>query len=127
MTGGVLLVLGPLGLNFGSGMTGGLAYVMRAEAENVLHKEFVRLAEIEAAEESWLRHALQEHVRHTDSPRAARLLARRSGLPLVRVQPLHFQGTVEATWRQVLAELPGETSAPRLVAGAAAASQAFHV
>ena len=127
MTGGVLLVLGPLGLNFGSGMTGGLAYVMRAEAENVLHKEFVRLAEIEAAEESWLRHALQEHVRHTDSPRAARLLARRSGLPLVRVQPLHFQGTVEATWRQVLAELFGETCAPRLVAGAAAASQAFHV
>src|SRR4029077_8841926 len=31
MTGGVVLVIGPLGLNFGSGMTGGLAYVLRAE------------------------------------------------------------------------------------------------
>ena len=42
MTGGVALILGPLGLNFGSGMTGGLAYVLRAEAEDVLHREFRR-------------------------------------------------------------------------------------
>src|SRR5438876_2431542 len=35
MTGGVAIILGPLGLNFGSGMTGGLAYVMGAEARDV--------------------------------------------------------------------------------------------
>ena len=28
MTGGVVLVLGPAGVNFGSGMTGGLAYLL---------------------------------------------------------------------------------------------------
>jgi len=38
-------------------------------------------------------------VRFTASPRAARLLSRREALPLLRVQPLHFQGTIEATWR----------------------------
>src|SRR6266480_94134 len=47
MTGGVAIILGPLGLNFGSGMTGGLAYVMGAEARDVLHPEFVTLEEIE--------------------------------------------------------------------------------
>ena len=47
MTGGVAMILGPLGLNFGSGMTGGLAYVLRAEAEDVLHREFVALAGID--------------------------------------------------------------------------------
>jgi hypothetical protein len=26
-------------------------------------------------------------------------------LPLVRVQPLHFQGTIEATWSPILAQL----------------------
>src|SRR5262252_7181641 len=103
MTGGVAIILGPVGLNFGSGMTGGLAYVLRGEAEAMLHREFVTLAEIELPEEAWLRRTLEEHVHHTRSPRASRMLARRSGLPLMRVQPIHFQGSVEATWRPVLA------------------------
>src|ERR1700757_1703282 len=50
MTGGVAIILGPLGLNFGSGMTGGLAYVMSAEAQDVLHREFASLAETEPEE-----------------------------------------------------------------------------
>src|SRR5213596_1384235 len=102
MTGGVAIILGPLGLNFGSGMTGGLAYVLRAEAVDVLHNDFVQLQEIEPAEELWLRNALQEHVDLTGSPRAARLLSRRGTLGLMRVQPVHFQGTVEQTWAPLL-------------------------
>jgi glutamate synthase domain-containing protein 2/glutamate synthase domain-containing protein 1/glutamate synthase domain-containing protein 3 len=105
MTGGVVLVLGPLGLNFGSGMTGGLAYVLRAEADEVLHGEFVTLAEITASEEAWLRRVLEEHLHFTSSPRATRLLSRRASLPLVRVQPVHFQGTIEDTWKPMLARL----------------------
>jgi glutamate synthase (ferredoxin) len=104
MTGGVAIILGPLGLNFGSGMTGGLAYVLRAEAEDVLHRDFVTLADLDASEENWLRRALEEHVHFTASPRAARLLSRRGALPLVRVQPIHFQGTIEATWSPILAQ-----------------------
>src|SRR5882762_2553256 len=105
MTGGIALILGPLGLNFGSGMTGGLAYVLRAEAEDVLHRDFVQLAETDSDEQAWLRRALDEHVHFTASPRAARLLSRRGALPLLRVQPVHFQGTVEATWNPILAQL----------------------
>jgi len=104
MTGGVAIILGPLGLNFGSGMTGGLAYVLRAEAEDVLHRDFVTLTDLDADEENWLRRTLEEHVHFTASPRAARLLSRRGALPLMRVQPVHFQGTVEGTWRGILAQ-----------------------
>jgi glutamate synthase (ferredoxin) len=104
MTGGVAVILGPLGLNFGSGMTGGLAYVLRAEAEDVLHRDFVTIAETDTDEQAWLRRSLKEHVHFTASPRAARLLSRRGALPLVRVQPIHFQGTVEATWSPILAQ-----------------------
>jgi glutamate synthase domain-containing protein 2/glutamate synthase domain-containing protein 1/glutamate synthase domain-containing protein 3 len=105
MTGGVVLVLGPLGLNFGSGMTGGLAYVLRAEAEEVLHREFVALADTEPEEQLWLRRVLEAHQYFTASPRAGRLLARRGALPLVRVQPVHFQGTIADTWKPVLERL----------------------
>ncbi|MDP9147674.1 MAG: glutamate synthase large subunit [Acidobacteriota bacterium] len=104
MTGGVAVILGPLGLNFGSGMTGGLAYVLRAEAEDVLHLDFVKLAAITSEEEVWLRRVLEEHVHLTSSPRAVRLLSRPATLPLVRVQSIHFQGTIEATWSPVLAK-----------------------
>ena len=105
MTGGVVLVLGPLGLNFGSGMTGGLSYVLRGEADEVIHRDFVALSEIDAREEAWLRTVLEEHLRLTVSPRASRLLSRRGVLPFLRVQPVHFQGTLEATWEPLLARL----------------------
>jgi glutamate synthase domain-containing protein 2/glutamate synthase domain-containing protein 3 len=105
MTGGVVLVLGPLGLNFGSGMTGGLSYVLRGEADEVVHRDFVALAEINRLEEAWLRNVLEEHLHFTHSPRASRLLSRRGVLPMLRVQPLHFQGTLEAAWEPVLARL----------------------
>jgi glutamate synthase domain-containing protein 3 len=112
MTGGVVLVLGPLGLNFGSGMTGGLAYVLRAEAEDVLHRDFVVLEEITSSEDIWLRRALREHLDRTDSPRAARLSSRRGLLPMLRVQPVHLQGTVDSVWGPVLAKLKPEFLAP---------------
>jgi len=127
MTGGVAIILGPLGLNFGSGMTGGLAYVLRAEAEDVLHRDFVTLSEIDAQEELWLRLALRGHEQFTSSPRASRLLSRRGALPLLRVQPVHFQGTVEATWSPILAQLDRrlEILPPPVVARVSQA--AFHV
>jgi glutamate synthase domain-containing protein 3 len=112
MTGGVVAVLGPLGLNFGSGMTGGLAYIMRAEAEDVLHQEFVAVADLEADEQSWLRRVLEAHQRLTGSPRAARLLSKRGALPLVRVQPVHFQGTIADTWKPVLELLQEREPSP---------------
>jgi len=108
MTGGVVLVLGPLGLNFGSGMTGGLAYVLRAEADDVLHRDFVSAEEITSSEDAWLRRTLREHFERTASPRATRLLSRRGPLPMLRVQPIHLQGTVENVWEPVLAKLRPE-------------------
>ncbi len=98
MTGGVVAVLGPAGLNFGSGMTGGLAYVLRTEAEHILNTEFVQPHELEHAEERYLRALLEKHVALTDSPRAFRLLAL-PALPLLRIEPIHFQGTLEGAWK----------------------------
>jgi glutamate synthase domain-containing protein 2/glutamate synthase domain-containing protein 1/glutamate synthase domain-containing protein 3 len=122
MTGGVAVILGPLGLNFGSGMTGGLAYVLRSEAEEVLHRDFVTLSEIDASEDTWLRRVLDEHIYFTNSPRAVKLLLRNESLPMLRVQPVHFQGTIEATWRPMLGKLR-DRDVPVSVASETQASQ----
>jgi glutamate synthase (ferredoxin) len=102
MTAGVVAVLGAAGLNFGSGMTGGLAYINRADVAGILNTEFVALAGIEQEEDEWLRILLKEHVRLTGSPRARRLLSVHGLLPLMRVQPVHFSGSVASTWRPVI-------------------------
>jgi glutamate synthase domain-containing protein 2/glutamate synthase domain-containing protein 1/glutamate synthase domain-containing protein 3 len=124
MTGGVVLVLGPLGLNFGSGMTGGLAYILRAEADEVLHREFVAIHDIDAEEEVSLRRVLEEHVFFTGSPRASRLLSRRNGLPFVRVQPVHLQASIADTWKPVLARFKQREAL--LVGQSSRVSQALH-
>jgi len=98
MTGGIAAILGPLGLNFGSGMTGGLAYVMRSEVENVLNREFVEPYELEAPEEGNLRALIQAHYDRTGSPRAARFLGQSSLHNFVRVQPIHLQESLEGVW-----------------------------
>jgi glutamate synthase (NADPH/NADH) large chain/glutamate synthase (ferredoxin) len=126
MTGGVAIILGPLGLNFGSGMTGGLAYVLHGEAEDVLHRDFVNLIDVNSEEEDWLRRALEEHLHFTKSPRAARLLSRRGALPLMRVQPVHFQGTVEATWKPVLAQFRAGNEIPPAPVAAPLSRSAIH-
>ena len=107
MTGGIVAVLGPIGLNFGSGMTGGLAYILRSHTDHVLNLEFVQAHELEEQEEASLRRLLESHVALTDSPVATRLLSR-AHLPFLRIQPLHFQGTVEGTW----AAIPGLSLEP---------------
>jgi glutamate synthase (NADPH/NADH) large chain/glutamate synthase (ferredoxin) len=112
MTGGVAAVLGPVGLNFGSGMTGGLAYLLRNEADHILNLEFVQTHELEEAEEQQLHRLLETHLALTGSAKASRLLALRSPLPFVRIQPLHFQGTLETAWRALAAFIPESFPAP---------------
>ena len=106
MTAGVVTVLGPAGRNLGSGMTGGLAYILRqALAEDGYNREFVRPVTIDAQEEAWLRRVLREHLELTGSPRAARLLRAAASLPLMRLEPLRLPCSIAQTWAATLARL----------------------
>jgi len=72
------VVLGPFGRNLGAGMSGGLAYVFDPEvllARRVNPEMVAVSAEVPAADEAWLREALERHLRATGSSLAERLLA----------------------------------------------------
>ena len=107
MTAGIVVILGPVGINMGAGMTGGLAYVLRDCARDCHAHHSVRYATLEIQEERWLRRILRRHVQLTGSPRAA-LLLNNAGLPILRVEPLHPPCTVEETWAPVLARVRTE-------------------
>jgi glutamate synthase (ferredoxin) len=104
MTAGVVMVLGGAGRNFGSGMTGGLAYILEPRvSESIYNREFVRVAEVGSAEDEWLRLLLAEHFRLTGSPQAKRLLRSPSSLPLARLEPLLRPCPPADTWAPFLA------------------------
>ena len=79
MTGGVAVILGPVGVNFAAGMTGGIAYVYDESATLDLNcnLDSVDLFPVEGGtkEESALTALLEEHARRTGSPKAKALLA----------------------------------------------------
>ncbi|HWZ45778.1 MAG TPA: glutamate synthase large subunit [Candidatus Saccharimonadales bacterium] len=109
MTGGVVVLLGPAGINFGSGMTGGLAYALPAQiANHSLNHEFLRMAECSKEEHEMLRYVLKKHRRLTGSPRAASLLGSRAPLPFVRLQPHRLPCPLEQTWTPVLHRVQGQ-------------------
>ena len=100
MTKGVVVVLGPTGRNFAAGMSGGFAYVLdldgsfpgRCNPEMVDLEPVVDLEDVET-----LRGLVEDHYKHTNSPRAADVLDNwDSMLPrFVKVYPRAFKEIVE--------------------------------
>jgi glutamate synthase (NADPH/NADH) large chain len=76
MTGGRVVVLGPTGLNFAAGMSGGIAYVLDSQEafRSRCNTELVGFDEISADEALDLRGWIAEHAEWTGSPVARRVL-----------------------------------------------------
>jgi glutamate synthase (NADPH/NADH) large chain len=82
MTGGMVLILGEIGINFGAGMTGGLAWIYDAEQTMIVgeryHTEFleaVPFAETGTEAQDALKALVEEHVKLAHSKLATGLLA----------------------------------------------------
>jgi glutamate synthase (NADPH) large subunit (EC 1.4.1.13) len=77
MTGGIVVVLGSTGINFGAGMTGGFAFVHDVDGslQKRVNAELVELCTVEDARlQEHLRGLIHEHYEHTNSERAHQLL-----------------------------------------------------
>ncbi|MGV6850552.1 MAG: glutamate synthase large subunit [bacterium] len=80
MTGGVVVVLGQTGPNFGAGMTGGFAYVLDQNREFVdnYNHELIDIHHIRneamEAHSHYLRQLIRQHVSYTDSVFGAHIL-----------------------------------------------------
>ncbi len=103
MTGGVVVILGPVGINLGSGMTGGLTYLLADYVPaNSYNMEFVQLAPCTAEEEQAVRQLVIRHWMLTRSNRAASLLASGLRLPITRMQPVNLPCSISDTWKPTL-------------------------
>jgi len=76
MTGGIVVVLGRAGRNFGAGMSNGVAYVIDEAGtfESRVNKDMVELPPLDEADLALLQRLIREHEEKTASPRARRIL-----------------------------------------------------
>ena len=74
MTGGIVVVLGPTGRNFGAGMSGGYAFVLDLDEKRVNH-ELVDLNKVEGDAADELHALVVRHLKETGSAVAEELLA----------------------------------------------------
>ncbi len=78
MTGGRVVILGPTGLNFAAGMSGGIAYVLDVDGgfRDRCNTELVGFDDISPDDAEELRGLVAEHAERTGSPVASGLLER---------------------------------------------------
>jgi len=78
MTGGVVTILGPTGVNFGAGMTGGFAYILDESGtlESRVNPELVEVISLDgrAVLQEHLRAIIHRHEEETGSRKAERIL-----------------------------------------------------
>jgi glutamate synthase (NADPH) large chain len=100
MTGGVAVILGPVGRNLAAGMSGGYGYVLDLESDMV-NRELVDVEPLSGEHVDVLRTVIAEHCAYTSSTTGAGLLAdwttARSRFRVI--VPRDFRRAVEATRR----------------------------
>jgi glutamate synthase (NADPH) large chain len=75
MTGGRAVILGPTGRNFAAGMSGGIAYVVDLDPDNVNPGNRAAVKPLDEADERWLHDVVRRHQEETGSTVAEKLLA----------------------------------------------------
>ncbi len=100
MTGGLVVVLGPTGVNFAAGMSGGIAYVYDETElfDTRCNLDMVDVESVWAPEDvKRLRAMIENHHRYTNSPRAKMILEGwETRLPLfVKVMPVDYRKVLE--------------------------------
>ena len=123
MTGGIVVVIGDVGRNFGAGMSGGIAYVLDKEdrLQDLYNPEMIELESISEInnnnnpkyidnhlfnDESRLKQLIENHSRYTNSHKASEILENFSNyLPLFKkVMPVEYKKVLMQNFEKIQEE-----------------------
>ena len=112
MTGGRVVVLGPVGRNFAAGMSGGIAYVLDESGDFpvLCNQSMVDLDGLQDSDIEELTEMIKRHIEYTNSDRAKDVLSRLGSLKdkFVKVMPKDFKRMLEAIQSVEESGLSGE-------------------
>lgn len=109
MTGGTLLVLGPVGRNFAAGMSGGVAYVLNNDGDfsYFCNHDMVELSPcFDPEDQSIIQGLLRKHFYYTSSTVASDILANwhRYMPKFIKVMPIEYKRALEELKREETAK-----------------------
>ena len=93
MTGGTVLVLGSIGPNFGAGMSGGVAYLLKNTLdESQLNTEGLLVETLTLEDQETVLTLLEKQIAYTDSPLAKEVLVQMAhSEPFVKIIPADYK------------------------------------
>ncbi|HNG45491.1 MAG TPA: glutamate synthase-related protein, partial [Elusimicrobiota bacterium] len=114
MTGGRVVVLGPVGRNFAAGMSGGVAYLMPADPDlpSRINKEMVAVEPMEAEDIDEVRNLLKKHLLYTTSTVAKHVLEKGPEYikTFLKIMPKDYKRMIQAIKQVHAAGLTGDAA-----------------
>ena len=109
MTGGIVLVLGNIGRNFGAGMSGGIAYIYKNEqfSETEFNMEMIDLESVNNQDEDIISNMLENHFSYTNSKIAKMILSNwvKEKHNFIKVMPKEYKIALEKIAQEKINEL----------------------
>ena len=99
MTGGNVLILGEIGRNFGAGMSGGIAYLLKTPnfSEKNFNMEMINFEEIDSQDIDIIYSLLKNHYSNTASKLAEEMLSNWSSKKesFIKIMPIEYKAALE--------------------------------
>ncbi|KAA6227214.1 MULTISPECIES: glutamate synthase large subunit [unclassified Campylobacter] len=91
MTGGLVVVLGDVGVNFGAGMSGGEVFIFGRHNEAHVNTELVDIKALSAKDEKVLKAMIEKHIFYTNSKKAKNILQKFDKKDFFKVMPRDYE------------------------------------
>tara|TARA_Y200000002_G_scaffold159069_1_gene131476 strand:+ start:2959 stop:7464 length:4506 start_codon:yes stop_codon:yes gene_type:complete len=99
MTGGNVLILGEIGRNFGAGMSGGIAYILKTSkfSEKNFNMEMINFEEIDNQDSDIIYNLLKNHYSNTASKIAEEILSNWDSKKesFIKIMPIEYKAALE--------------------------------
>ena len=99
MTGGNVLILGEIGRNFGAGMSGGIAYILKTKnfSEKNFNMEMINFDKIDNQDIDLIYSLLKNHYSNTASKVAENIISKWNSEKknFVKIMPIEYKAALE--------------------------------
>ena len=109
MTGGIVLILGTIGRNFGAGMSGGISYIYKDEqfSNSNFNMEMIDLESVNVQDQDIISNMLENHLSYTNSKLAKALLSKwnKEKSNFIKVMPKEYKIALEKIAQEKINQL----------------------
>ena len=109
MTGGNVLILGEVGRNFGAGMSGGVAYILKTPnfSDKNFNMEMINFEKVDSQDSDLIYNLLKNHYSNTSSKIAENLISNWNSKKksFIKIMPIEYKAALEKLKEEKISQL----------------------